>query len=52
MMEIGTKFKYKSYDKIREALFLEDLGDKIKAIVVGDYKTQGFKVEIDKKDLL
>jgi hypothetical protein len=48
-MEIGTKFEYKANDKTRTAIFLEDRGNKVLAVCIGDERTQGIKIEVEKK---
>jgi hypothetical protein len=51
-MKIGQKFKYKSHNKIRCALFLEENNNEIKAICFGDLKSQGVKIKIQKNQIL
>lgn len=45
-MEIGTKFTFLSNGKKRNALFLEQNENKIKAVIVDDNRFQGVNIEI------
>jgi len=50
-MEIGTKFKFRNHrETLTEAIFIEDLGDKVEAIICKDemITALGNKVEVDK----
>ena len=50
-MKIGQKFDFISHGKKRTALFIEDLGEKVKAILISDWRVEGLKVEINKKQI-
>jgi hypothetical protein len=47
-MEIGTLFEFDSHGTIRQAIFKEDLGDRVKAVIYGDWRLQGTQVTINK----
>jgi len=47
-MEIGTLFEFNSHGTIRQAIFREDLGEEVIAVIYGDWRLQGTKVTINK----
>jgi len=50
-MKIGEKFTFYSNGKHRNALFLEQINDKIKAVICDD-KMAGIQVEIHKTQII
>ena len=51
-MQIGEKFIFNSYGKIRSALFLQQKNNKIHAVICDDRTTQGITVKIDFKQII
>jgi hypothetical protein len=51
-MEIGTKFTFLSNGKKRNALFLEQNEDKIKAVIIDDNRFQGVNIEIHESQII
>jgi hypothetical protein len=51
-MEIGTKFTFLSNGKKRNALFLEQSEDKIKAVIIDDNRFQGVNIEIHESQII
>ena len=47
-MEIGDKFTFNSNGKVRTALFLEEKGDFVVAVLYEDVRFQGLMMDIPK----
>jgi hypothetical protein len=48
VLQLGDKFEFNSNDTMRNALMLEDRGEKIYCVIVDDERSQGVKVEVEK----
>jgi hypothetical protein len=48
-MEIGQVFEFNSNGTIRKAIFKEEVDGKIVCILIGDTRTQGVEIKINKK---
>ena len=51
-LQIGHLFTFKSYDKIRKAIFMEENENIVTCILKGDPKTEGIKVKINKNQII
>ena len=48
-MEIGQVFEFNSNGTIRKAIFKEELFGKVKAVMYGNWRTEGIEIEINKE---
>jgi hypothetical protein len=51
-MEIGQLFEFNSNGTIRKAIFKEEVDGKIVCILIGDTRTQGIQIQVEKELIL